>query len=94
MAWNAYSKGGGASPLRDIDVSPLNGMQAPGAQFFSFEVEKGTRVVTFCMTARHPTVGTKYTARWDFSIEALDSAVNISRSGASIYLPPSSGGCK
>jgi hypothetical protein len=94
MAWNAYSKGGDASPSRGIDVSPLNGMQAPGAQFFSFEVEKGTRVVTFCMTARHPTVGTNYTARWDFSIEALHSAVNISRSGASIYQPPSSGGCK
>lgn len=94
MAWTAYSKGGDASTSRDIDVSTLNGMQAPGAQFLSFEVEKGTRVVAFCMTARHPAVGTKYTARWDFSVEASSSAVNISRTGASKFLPSSSGGCK
>lgn len=94
MVWTAYSKGNDASPSRVIDVSRLNDMHTPSAQVLSFEVEKGTRVVTFCMTARHPAVGAKYTARWDYSVEALASAVIIKRVGAPKFLPSSPEDCK
>lgn len=92
VVWRAFGRKQGL-PENEIDVGTLGAAQAPGAQSLSFEIAAESNVVVFCMTARHPSIGSRYTARWDFSIESTAGGINVMRAGSPKLSVASPGDC-
>lgn len=94
MTWKAFAKVADMG-LQEIDAKPLDAMRSAGAHMMTFEIAGGhaASAVVFCMMADHPTLGTRHTARWDFSVAPSAQGHDIARSGPPRLSPTSPGDC-
>lgn len=74
-----FDESGQPSPV-DLDSS-LSGDWMSSAQTFLVSVPSNSRQIVFCMSAPHPELKSRFTARWSYSIRVQDKELAISKAG-------------
>ena len=93
ISWKAFATGSDLESI-PIDMSPFSELNAPGAQMTNFSIPTSHNNLVFCMSAMHPALKERYTAKWRFTIRSNESSVNISRSTQDVLVLESADACK